>query len=170
MILILMIAVVVSVIAWLAGMFAERNEEHFEGWAVSCMAITILLSVGTHVILSNTYGYTEKASDTSEIAALSNASKLSNRTLFLGVKTIEDEQVYYYMEKMEDGMIMKSINVDYAIINETDDETPNITTYKKTFDNETLSKILGSAGITKTIINVPVGSVDKAFQIDLKDN
>lgn len=132
---------------------------------------SILISMG---LVSNT-GYEDgyNINSTTPIVAFSSKSNISG-SFILGSGTIENEMVYYYIEKTNMGNQIKSIPIDNSIYIVEDNNTqPNISVQQKrkklpeqfrkwSWINAWLdSKI--------TIITIPENSISYEYNVDLSN-
>lgn len=165
-ILVTLLFSVIVIVGILTKVDGEITNEVFVFFLFGLLASLLIAGV-TSTIFQHTHEYSEEIKEATNIAALSNGSK-SEGLFFLGIGSLEDNQVYYYMEETEDGMNLKNIDVSKVSVKEiTDGATPNISTYSNRFKSGKLQFLFGDNMTTKRIISVPEGTVDRDFNVNL---
>lgn len=163
---------VLSVTILLIGLLTKKSESK-TFYLLAVFFIGIALSVGIVAaapsLLSLASETSEVVYEAKEIASLSNGSEVEGK-FFLGTGSIDSSPVYYYIEKADDGMRLKSVYASSVVINESSEEPPSITSYVDRLDNEVLSNLFGTSGVTKIVISVPEGTIDQDFNIDVGNN
>lgn len=132
---------------------------------------SLLLASVLAVAAENIFKYELVEVESTDIIALSNNTQ-SNISLFLGTGNVDENSVYYYMEDTEKGALMNHVMTENTFINETSNGESNVKKYENEFTNNVLEKLLkfNFGDVDEVIFNVPNGTIDKDFSVDLNNN
>jgi hypothetical protein len=152
----------------------EIFTDMFCAFGISIVIVFLLFSL-LSVFLVNNMGYEDgyNINSTTPIVAFSSNSNTSGNFI-LGSGTIENEMVYYYIEKTNMGNQIKSIPVDNSVYIVEDNNTqPNISVQqKRTKLPEQFKKwswIHVFIGSEITIITIPENSISYEYNVDLSN-
>ena len=141
-----------------------------------CFTIFIpFLGIGTGLILWLSIGSiiglfmpTIDIKETKELYALQDSNEISG-SFFLGSGRIDEEMYYVYIVKEDRGKQMQTLKIETNDIYLNDNvDTPTLDIYSKDFKYRWMYWFAMSIGNCEYVFNIPSGSIDYEYNIDLK--
>lgn len=134
-----------------------------------------LMAIGAGLILWFSIGFiigcfmpTVEIKETKELYALQNSSEIGG-SFFLGSGRVDEEMYYIYIVKEDKGKQMKTLKIDANDIYLNDNvDTPTLDIYSKDFKYEWMYWFAMVGTDCKYVFNIPSGSIDYKYNIDLK--
>ena len=149
-----------------------RYNNFFEVAGVSCLIalLALVISFLASLVLGAFFAAADMKVLTRQeqkLYALSDGNEIEG-SFFLGSGSIDDNMKYVYIVEIEDkGYKMKTLGVNHAYINYTD-ETPTLVTISYVFDNNILNFFAVPFESHEYIFNIPEGSITNSYIIDME--